>query len=124
MKIKTIKQREGELLGPVDWNYDFDQHKWSDNRGGVNPEIVDEGKVALKILETKIAEGKPCTVGCYGTRQKVLHVGMYDGWPFWKPTPSVGLESWLGVEWQPFYNIRNVEEMRGKNEIKRGDWNY
>jgi len=113
MKTRMVEQREGELLGPVDWSYDFDQHKWSDSRGGINPEIVDRGRNALIDLEYKIKQGKVCTVVCYGSRHRVISIGMYDGWPFWKPTPSVYIEFGLNGEWQPFYSISNVEEING-----------
>lgn len=107
-----VEQREGELLGPVDWTYDFDTMAWSDTHGGVNPEIIARGKETLKFVETGMAQGKSYTVYCYGLEQKVISIGMYDGWPFWKPTPSVYLETFWGGEWHPFYNISNAREIK------------
>ena len=106
MKTRMVEQREGELLGPVDWNYDFDQH-------GINPKYVEQGKNNLKIIEDGLSKGKKFRVGYCGINHKVISVGMYDGWPFWRPTPSVLLNTWMGGEWHPFYDIQNVEEVNG-----------
>jgi hypothetical protein len=104
-----VEVREGELLGPIDWSFDFDSVKWADGRGGANPEIVDN---AVKILR-EVCVGDTIQ-GLYGDKpRKVLAVGMYDGWPHWKPFPSVLVESWSGSEWQGFTYLRAIVEKAG-----------
>jgi len=52
----------------------------------------------------------------------VVHIGMYDGWPFWKPTPAIG---WIGplgtVEVAFWYNLRahNLTKQNQKQKQKR-----
>jgi hypothetical protein len=44
------------------------------------------------------------------TARKVLRLRMYDGWPYWKPTPAILRESPLGgYEWT-FFNSYGVNE--------------
>ena len=41
---------------------------------------------------------------------EVLDVGMYDGWPYWKPVPSVFTRSALGGgEWHCFAMLTDYE---------------
>jgi hypothetical protein len=35
---------------------------------------------------------------------------MYDGWPYWKPTPAILTSGPLGSEWHFFYDIVGVEK--------------
>jgi len=37
-------------------------------------------------------------------------VGMYDGWPFWKPTPALLCSGTLGPEWHFFYDLQDVRK--------------
>lgn len=99
---------EGEYLGPVDWSYDFRQHDWSTNKGGMNPEITQSRIDMLRRLET--GEWEATTDGGWPRVGwgKVLKVGMYDGWPHWKPIPSVYINGTLGGSWHPFYSITEV----------------
>lgn len=39
----------------------------------------------------------------------VLDVGMYDGWPYWKPVPSVYSRGPLGGEWHCFSMLSGAE---------------
>jgi len=120
MKIRMVEQREGELLGPVDWSYDFEKHSWERGPGGgCNPDCIKRGKEALKIIEDGMKEGKQFTVGAYGANQKVLAIGMYDGWPFWTPTPAVLLETWMGGEWQFYYSLSNPKEIEDRAVLQQ-----
>lgn len=108
MKHRTIKVREGELLGPVDWDYDFNQHDW-DHGGAMNPERLAHSLEMLK----KICAGGKWEATTDGGNPKcgwgaVLQVGMYDGWPYWKPTPSVFISSWMGGSWSSFTSISSI----------------
>jgi hypothetical protein len=107
MKERTVIERIGEYLGPIDWTYDFTQHNWGSNRGGINPDIVTPAMEMLRQIESP---GR-WRVMMYQNYHEVLRVGMYDGWPFWKPTPSVLVSGALGAEWHPFYNIQAVERV-------------
>ena len=106
MKTRMVQERIGEYLGPVDWSYDFTQHNWGTNRGGINPSIVTPAMSMLRQLEECPLKWSAMI---YQSLHDVLRVGMYDGWPFWKPTPSVLLSGTLGPEWHPFYTIQSIE---------------
>jgi hypothetical protein len=114
MKTVMVEKRIGELLGPVDWSYDFTRHDWGDGKGGVNPECSQYGTEQLKKLVSLMESGARCSVSCYESEHVVLAVGMYDGWPFWEPTPSVMLSTFFGPEWHPWYSIRNVRVVEGE----------
>jgi hypothetical protein len=104
MKTRTVIERIGEWLGPVDWDYNFNQHAWSKSHGGVNPECIKKGKELLRKASEDPEDWfySPCQFGAH----KVLNIGMYDGWPFWKPTPAIGFRSVLGGEDIAFfYNL-------------------
>lgn len=103
MITRTYTERIGEYLGPIDWDYDFAQHDWHGSRGGVNPEITAASRLLLKKLETDLNQNRECKVWIYGIRHQVIKVGMYDGFPFWKPTPSICVDTHSGVEWHPWY---------------------
>jgi hypothetical protein len=103
VKIKTVKVCEGELIGPIDWSFDFDSASWKDGCGGVNPEVVKNSVEVLKQI--KVGD---TIQGAYGDEpRKVLAIGMYDGWPFWRPYPSVLVEGPHGHEWHAFTYLRS-----------------
>jgi hypothetical protein len=131
MRTRTITVREGEWLGPVDWSYDFGKHSW-DRRGGcVNPEAVKEGELALRILADAYADSMKPAGWEYDTDDRtdpkpqpakwryspsflasfeIVFVGMYDGWPFWEPTPAIGYVGPLGrIEVEFFYKLRKEQ---------------
>lgn len=105
MKQRTVIEYIGEYLGPVDWTYDFTQHDWGDGHGGVNPQCSARSVELLRQLE----QPGEWRVMMHQNWHDVLQVGMYDGWPFWKPTPSVLTYHVIGNEWHPWYNIQAVE---------------
>lgn len=93
----------GTVVGPIDLNYDVTQH------GGINVEWAREGLALLALVEVgdKIEYSG-------GFQWEVINVGMYDGWPFWRPTPAARTLGPLGVgDWHFFYDIRAVQK-RGK----------
>lgn len=113
MKYRTETVREGENLGPIDWSYNFRQHFDSMCApDAARDEACERAKAVLKAVETAKKEGKEVKVWASGNfLHRVLDVGMYDGWPFWKPTPYVLLDGPLGVgDWTPFYNLLGVAE--------------
>lgn len=91
--------RVGEWLGPVDWTFDFEAE-------GNTSSDPDRNAKAIKMLhevEDGLARGEQWYVYAYGTRRKVLRVGMYDGWPYWKPVPTYLTDTWLGAETMRWY---------------------
>ena len=80
---------------------------------GINPEYVSEGeKVFRKINENK--EGwkySPSNFSSYD----VVKIGMYDGWPFWIPTPAIGYIGPLNsIEIEFFYNLNEYNTRKIK----------
>ena len=111
MRYETVVQRIGENLGAIDYAYDFTKHDWNGSRGGVNPDVTRASVEQLRRLESAFAdrrnrvEVRLSHSDCFWV---VLAVGMYDGWPFWEPTPSVQVYRVLGSEWHPWYSVRDV----------------
>jgi len=119
MKTKQVTVCEGEYLGPVDWNYDFKQHDW-EHGGGSNPESIERRIAMLNVLESQKKYGvayEATTDGGFPRVGwgKVLEVGMYDGWPFWKPIPSVLIAGFLGSSWHWFGSITGI---RREGDVK------
>lgn len=105
MRTETRVVHIGENVGPIDWGYDFASWGW--NRGGsCNPELIPDAVAALRKVEAAHARGERCRVYLYGNEHEVIDVGMYDGWPYWKPTPSVLVKVTLGVEWHSWFSIK------------------
>lgn len=116
MKTRTITVREGEKVGPVDWDYDFASHDWHHRGGCTNPEVVSRSESALRELCDGLARGEEWQATTDGGVPRlgwgrVLDVGMYDGWPYWRPVPSVLIAGTLGAEWHSFtgLHVRKVE---------------
>ena len=107
--MRTVQRTEyiGENVGPIDWSYDFDQHAWGPGKSGVNPECVREGKETLRVIEQAIVAGQRVTFTPSDfSAFDVVQCCMYDGWPFWRPTPYIAYVGPLGcVEWTPYYNL-------------------
>lgn len=101
--------REGELLGPIDWNYDFLPHF-----SGYC--CSDEGKLQMceqrkRLLAQIEADPTMWRVNTSGFWHQLLAVGMYDGWPFWKPTPALLVSGPIGAEWDFFYDLMDIERI-------------
>jgi hypothetical protein len=114
MRTRMVEEREGEYLGPVDWSYDFTQHDWHGASGGVNPAVTASATELLRKIEGGIAAGEEWWATTDGGWprcgwKRVVQVGMYDGWPFWRPTPSLLLSGMFGGEWASWYNITEAE---------------
>jgi len=111
MRHRTVQVREGEYLGPVDWSYDFAAHGWDRSGGAMNPIILLERVETLRRLES--GEWEATTDGGWPRVGwgKVLRVGMYDGWPHWKPVPSVFIGGALNGGWHPWYSITEARSL-------------
>jgi len=108
MKYKTIEVREGELLGPVDWNYNFRQHF----DGYCSTDEYKDRRCAETVERLRKVADNPdafLVVTSYpDKRREVFSVGMYDGWPYWKPTPALLVSGTLGPEWHFFSDLHEI----------------
>ena len=116
MRTRMVEVREGEYLGPVDWSYDFRQHDWGPGRGGMNPEVTARNEALLRDISEGLERGERWQATTDGGWprvgwKRVLRVGMYDGWPHWRPVPSVQMSGPLGATWHPFYSLAGAEHL-------------
>lgn len=110
MRYKTVVEREGELLGPVDYSYDFTKHTgcW----GGPDTWKVERMFRHIELLreaERLLAQGKTVWVRGGQFWHALLAIGMYDGWPFWEPTPALLVKGPLGGQWEFWYDLEEIE---------------
>src|SRR4051812_43307092 len=104
MMYRTEVVREGELMGPVDWNYDFLQHFQGYCCDAAGKEKLRDR--AVEILRAISEPGEWEVLIAHSDWWKTVYsVGMYDGWPFWRPTPAMLLSGTLGPEWHFFYDL-------------------
>lgn len=114
MKYRTVTERIGERVGSVDWSYDFLKH--FEGYNGCRPEdraaACDLAVSTLRTLEAHHAEGDWwVTMPHSGAEFRVVAVGMYDGWPYWRPTPAVQYIGPLGFgEWLFFHDLRSARK--------------
>lgn len=113
MRTYTQTVREGELLGPVDYDYPFIRHFdgyscSADQKAVMAKRCVD----MLRKIEADPERFRVILAHSF-TWKKVYAVGMYDGWPFWKPTPALLCSGPIGSEWHFFYDLNqmNVQEL-------------
>lgn len=101
MKTRTVTECVGEELGPVDWS-----HPMIAEVEASHPQVVAmlrEAEKTPELFEATTDGGWP-RVG-WG---EVLRVVMYDGWPYWRPTPTVVTSHWHGVSHNSFRSISEV----------------
>jgi hypothetical protein len=106
-----VTTREEGYVGPIDWTYDFKSHGWG-QKGSVNPDCIDRQIEWLKKLDaTSNNQWSASTyTGWPRIWHKVISVGMYIGWPYWRPIPSVLLQGPLGPEWHSFLSLTGVSD--------------
>lgn len=116
MRTETQTVRIGERVSDIDWSYDFRQHFdsmcSSDER---KDERCEQSKAMLRKIEQALKNGREIRATTYGGWPRcglhpVVAVGMYDGWPYWKPVPSVQTRGPLGCEWHCFASITEIQE--------------
>lgn len=117
MRTETRTVRIGERVGDVDWLYDFRNHFnnlcTSDER---RDEACEQAKDRLRKMEEAVKSGAEIRATTDGGwprcgLNRVIDVGMYDGWPYWRPVPSVQTMGTLGTEWHSFSAITTIEEV-------------
>lgn len=86
MRFETQTVRIGEDVGPVDWTHPMAADKPAHWREA--EEHPEEFELLLNGMFTP---------------RRVARLCMYDGWPYWRPTPAIYRESPLGgYEWTHF----------------------
>lgn len=106
MRTRTVTIQEGELLGPIDWGFDWEKFS-QDRGGGMNPKWLASRWEQLKTIRVGdmiTSYGGMPRIGWH----EVIAIGMYDGWPFMAPTPSVEVRTDFGCEWTWFGGIVDV----------------
>lgn len=81
MRYETVTVRHGENMGPIDWDH---------------PKARDMPSIWRE------AERNPdgFLFSAYG--REIIAIAMYDGWPYWTPTPAIHFWGPLGPEWNFF----------------------
>lgn len=113
MKFRTVVEREGEKLGPIDWGFDFD------NLGGITTVHEKPCRRMLREIEDLFLAGievRVCSFS-FGRMLPLLDVGMYDGWPHWRAYPSFqtinlvfSVGEWHGYTWIGDYECPEFPE--------------
>ena len=107
MKTVTRTERIGEELGPVDWSHPMIAEVEARRPGLIA--MLREAEKNPAAFEATTDGGWP-RVG-WG---KVLSVVMYDGWPYWKPTPTVVSLNWAGARHDAFNAICELRPTEAK----------
>lgn len=97
MKTRTVIERIGENMGPVDWTHP---------KAAALPHVLME-----KLREAEKDPAKFCYSPSGFSEFQIVSVCMYDGWPYWTPTPAF---SYIGplkiLEWG-FFDSYGVSEL-------------
>jgi hypothetical protein len=109
MKTYTKTVREGELVGPVPEDYDFLKHFQSYCCGDACKQAM--CNKCVSILRSIAEDPTSWEVEVGGYWKQLYAVGMYDGWPYWKPTPAVRTSGVLGPEWHFFYDLHDCRRI-------------
>ena len=103
----TTVRRIGEMSEHVDWDFDWYQH----TPNGMTEEWRQREAVKWRrnfraLVDHLEAGGVAFYRPCFLASHRILRAGMYDGWPFWRPTPAV---SYIGplrsVEYAFYYQL-------------------
>ena len=107
METRTIVERIPEWF---DLDEAFDYSARSDLQS-CHPDVLREGWETIRKMARSPEEWwfRPSGFSSF----RVVQVGMYDGWPYWRPTPAIGYVGPLGrVEVAFFYNVREHKVSR------------
>lgn len=103
---ETVVRHEGEWF-PLDENFDYMGEKVYPN----NPEIRKE-KWELFLKCAKNPKGYKISTDYMFAPKEIIDIGMYDGWPHWKPYPSFSIVEALGVETYSWYQLNHIKEVK------------
>lgn len=114
MKYRTEIVREGENVGPIDFSYDFIQHYGTHCCSDEQKREYCDAAVALLRTVAEADDPQDLRIRCDEWWYDVLDVGMYDGWPYWKPVPAVMVVErvFKTATWKHFYQLAAVEMRR------------
>lgn len=107
MKTHTLTVSEGEWFTdgtPDEW---FAAHTAA-CRDGSPRDLTDEQKAMVRILASEPPSGMMWLVCTYEVWHRLLAVGLYDGWVYWRPRLYVGFDGTLGFEGAEGYELRNI----------------
>lgn len=109
-----IQERYGENMGRIDPQYPFIKlyrnHCCSDD---TKKELAEKSRKLMVEIDEKFNSGEKLMVYVRGYWKELFDIGMYDGWPFWEPTPAVFVKSSIGGgEWQFYYDVDSYEKLK------------
>lgn len=105
MRYETNTVRVGEKVSEIDWTHETLQR--------TGDEWKDRNIQSLRDLEDALRHGGSARVTSHGgdcwmfCMKDVVDVGMYDGWPYWQPNPSVLTRGPLGHEWHSIQSLNH-----------------
>lgn len=107
MKYRTEIVREGEKLGVIDWAHPFIDSFQNYCASDEQKQIYCDKSVAVLKQVTEADDPMMLQVRCDDYWYNVFDVGMYDGWPFWRPMPAVQVEDRVFhcAIWKFFYEL-------------------
>ena len=115
MKTRQVTERIGENLGPIDWTFDFKSFDATTQDHRIES-AAELRKMEVAFNEKESGDVIMAHMSVTQTSSEVLAIGMYDGWPFWRPIPSFAVLSPLGGgEWHPFYYLSTFRKMKAKS---------
>jgi hypothetical protein len=106
MKYKTVNVCEGERLGDVPVEFDYEPF-CKRFMGGRHQEMLAESITTYRDMLAAYNENREGIIASEGDfEHEVIDMGLYDGWPFWAPRPCYFWKTWAGGEWRNFYELR------------------
>jgi hypothetical protein len=111
VKTRTVIERIGERMGDIDYAFDFrSRYENCCTSSERRDEMCAQDISRLRELEHRIKAGESLDIRDGEWWYHVIDVGMYDGWPYWKPTPAVFVVEPVmgGGTWKFWYNIDEI----------------
>lgn len=106
MKHRTVTVYEGERLGDVPDDFDFEPF-CKRFMGGHHQGFLAESIATYREMLAAFKADPNGLIASEGEFQhEVIDMGLYDGWPFWTPRPCYFWKTWAGGEWREFYSLR------------------
>ncbi len=105
VRYHQVTEREGEWQGPIDWAHEhIVEMEVSPYRARLAATLREHETDHERLWVSTY--GGELLVGC----RQVVAIGMWDGWPYWRPTPTVAVIGPLGrVEYYHFNELTRVE---------------
>ncbi len=106
MKYETRQVRIGEWL-------DIPREEWARIHREVRPDDSDDIiEQALQIAD----EPRTWAITIYDISERVIKVGIYDGWSCWRPRLAYLCEGPCGAEVKEAYNVRRAYRVKDCSE--------